>query len=77
MEIHVIDSVNSYLTILAKDTRRVWNSAMGTAAECTNCHVPPSVELNLTKAKFIQGRVNSQQPVSCIFVYIIRRLLDG
>ena len=45
---------------------------MGTAAECTNCHVLPSVELNLTKAKFIRGRVNSQQPVSRMFVYIIR-----
>ena len=58
---------------LANDTRRVKNSAMGTAAECTNCHVLPSIELNLTKAKFIRGRVNSQQPVSRMFVYIIRR----
>ena len=47
---------------------------MGTAAECMNCHVLPSVELNLTKAKFIRGRVNSQQPVSRMFVYIFRRL---
>ena len=47
---------------------------MGTAGECTNCHVLPAFELNLTKAKFIRGRVNSQQPVSRMFVYIIRRL---
>ena len=48
---------------------------MGTAAGWMNCHVLPSVELNLIKAKFIQGgRVNSQQPVSRMFVYIIRRL---
>ena len=60
--------------ILAKDTRRVWNSAMGTAAKCTNCHVLPSFELNLTKAKFIRGRVNSRQPVTRMFVYNIRRL---
>ena len=50
---------------------------MGAAAECTNCHVLPSVELNLTKANFISGGEfveNSQQPVSRMFVYIIRRL---
>ena len=47
-------------------------SVMGTAAECTNCHVQPSIELNLTKAEFIRGA--SQQPVSRMFVYIIRRL---
>ena len=50
---------------------------MGTAAECTNCHVLPSVELNLTNANFIRrGEFveNSQQPVSRMFVYIIRRL---
>ena len=44
---------------------------MGTAAECTNCHVLPSVELNLTKAKFIRGRVNSpyNSPV-CLFTLL-------
>ena len=57
---------------LANDTRRVSNSTMGTAAECTNCHLLPSVGLNLTNAEFIWGRVNSQQPVSRMFVYIIR-----
>ena len=50
---------------------------MGTVAECTNCHVLPSVELKVTKANFIRGGEfveNSQQPVSRMFVYIIRRL---
>ena len=46
---------------------------MGTAAECTNCHIPPSIELNLTNAEFIRGA--SQQPTARVmFVYIIRRL---
>ena len=59
---------------------------MGTAVECTNCHVLPSVELNLTKANFIQGGAlrtanveNSQFienshacPCPVMFVYIRR-----
>ena len=44
------------------------NRAMGTAAECTKCHVLPSVEL---KRNLFGGRVNSQQPVSvCLFTLL-------
>ena len=56
------------------------NSAMETAAECTNWQPLPYGELNLTKANFIRGvgtansQQNSQQPGSRRFVYIIRRL---
>ena len=47
---------------------------MGTAAECTNCHVLPSIELNLTKAKFIRGA--SQQPTARV-PYVLFTLLDA
>ena len=60
------------LSVLANDTRRVQNSVMGTAAECTNCHVPPSIELNLTNAEFIRGgesTANSPCPV-CLFTLL-------
>ena len=50
---------------------------MGTAAECTNCHVLPSVELNLSKANFIQGEARSLRTANSPCPVCLFTLLDA
>ena len=55
MAITTLDKPSVFYIILAMIPVEFKNSAMETAAECTNWQPLPSGELNLTKANFNRG----------------------